>query len=133
MPTRKSVSNKNEQLFVYEEDEQGYYHHHILMAQQRGTRKVNIKPLTGLFAIIRPKQAEQRNIEIKKWFSVETLERLSWSTPAAGRFSTSADELVSIAEAQKLKLRIIEREERSTAVPEKWKHLPLVKGATGNY
>lgn len=94
----------SEQLFVYEEDEQGYWHNHVLMA--RG----------GDNPIV-----------------VETLQSMSWEPPAAGRFSTSAETLVEVAKKHGLELRVVERREKSSNVPEEWGQHPLVKGATGNY
>lgn len=94
----------DEQLFVYEEDEQGYWQNHVLMAQE-GQEPVN----------------------------QGSLRALSWETPGAGRVSTSANELIRIAKKKGFTLRLIEKRERSREVPPEWRNYPLVVGATGNY
>ncbi len=89
--------------FVYVEDFQGYHKDHVLMMQ------------IGLPA------------------TIETLETWSWEPPKAGRFSTSAEELIKVALKHGCLLAILDRREKTKRVPREWSHLPLVRGAEGNY
>ena len=87
------------------------------------------------FLYIEDEQMYCKNLvlmESEEPVDIEKLEKLSWSNPGAGRFSTSAHEMTQMDK----NLSIVERTNRVVFpddIPDIWKEYPIVKGATGNY